>query len=243
LACFQSFGRAQDGQHRAFIERGWQEGWWREIAESRPPGDVQSWLDRLEGWSAAEQFDQESLPWRRTFLDLYTIARWLDEYIEIFLKLPRIIEDRGSVSLNDLLRPSYSPVVMRMGIEAAPLTRSIGIGANWMIREFLRFEVYESRDEPHIAPYCWAPSQRVRALLNALGADVGERADKEACRMIYDFVTNHLGRDRARFEGDFDLPLQLITREAHRAALVQCFEAADRDPPMFSAGEEGPKDD
>ena len=102
-----------------------------------------------------------------------------------------------------------------------------------MIREFLRFEVYESRDEGLMAPYCWAPSQRVRALLNELGAGVGERADKEASRTIHDFVTSHLGSDRALFDGDFDLPLQLITRDMNRAVLVQCFKKADRDPPTF----------
>ena len=57
-----------------------------------------------------------------------------------------------------------------------------------------------------MAPYCWAPSQRVRELLNALGADVGERADKETSRAIYEFVVKHIGVDRARFNGDFDLP-------------------------------------
>ena len=242
LACFQSFGRAQDEQHRAFIEQGLREDWWRKIAESRPPGDVQSWLDRLERWSAAEQFDQEFLPWRRAFVDLYTIARWLDQYIELFRKLPRIVGDRGTISLNDVLRPSYSPVVMPLGLDAAPLIRSIGIGANWMIREFLRFDVYESRDEGLMAPYCWAPSQRVRDLLNELGADVGERADKEASRTIHDFVTRYLGSDRARFDGDFDLPLQLITREANKAALVQCFEAAGRDPPTFLEKEQDARD-
>ena len=76
---------------------------------------------------------------------LYTIARWLDEYIEMFRKLPRIIEDQGTISLNELLRPSYSPVVMPLGLDAAPLLRSIGIGYNWMIREMLRFRVYDSR--------------------------------------------------------------------------------------------------
>jgi hypothetical protein len=168
LACFQSFGRAQDGQHRVFIETGWREGWWQELAESRPPSDVQSWLDRLEGWSAPEQFDQGFLPWRRTFVDLYTVARWLDEYVEVVRKLPRIIQDRGPISLNDVLRPSYSPVIMPLGLDAAPLSRSLGIGMNWMIREMLRQGVYEARDASIMAPYCWAPSQRVRELLNAL---------------------------------------------------------------------------
>lgn len=233
LSCFQSFGRAQDGQHRSFIEAGCREGWWLELAGSRPPDDVQSWLNRLERWSAPEQFDQRYLPWRRTFVDLYAIARWLDEYREITLKLPRIIEEHGVISLNGALQPSYWAPAMRLCIDAAPINRSLGIGMNWMIREMLRHEVYESRYESRMAPYGWASSQRVRALLNELGADVGERADKEASRTIYDFVTSHLGGSRARFDGDFDLPLQLITREENKAALVQCFETTDRDPPVF----------
>jgi hypothetical protein len=242
LACFQSFGRAQDGQHRVFIEKGWREGWWQELAESRPPSDVQSWLDRLEGWSAPEQFDQGFLPWRRTFVDLYTVARWLDEYVEVVRKLPRIIQDRGPISLNDVLRPSYSPVIMPLGLDAAPLSRSLGIGMNWMIREMLRQGVYEAQDASIMAPYCWAPSQRVRELLNALGADVGVWADKEASRAIHEFVVEHIGAERARFNGDFDLPLQLITRATHRAALDYCFEVADRDPPSFAEAEEDADD-
>lgn len=234
LSCFQSFGRAQDGQHRSFIEAGYREGWWLELADSRPPDDVQSWLARLERWSAPEQFDQRYLPWRRTFVDLYAVARWLDEYREITLRLPRIIEDQGVISLNGALQPSYWAPAMRLCIDAAPINRSLGIGMNWMIREMLRHKVYESRHESLMAPYGWASSQRVRALLNELGADVGERADKEASRTIYDFITSHLGGSRARFEGDFDLPLQLITREENKAALIQCFETTDRDPPAFS---------
>lgn len=242
LACFQSLGRAQDGQHRVFIETGWREGWWQELAESRPPSDVQSWLDRLEGWSGPEQIDQGFLPWRRTFVDLYTLARWLDEYVELVRKLPRIIQDRGPISLNDVLRPSYSPVIMPLGLDAAPLSRSLGIGMNWMIREMLREGVYEARDASIMAPYCWAPSQRVRELLNALGADVGVWADKEASRAIHEFVVKHIGADCARFNGDFDLPLQLITRERRSPALDYCFEVADRDPPNFAEAEDGADD-
>ena len=110
---------------------------------------------------------------------------------------------------------------------------------NWMIREMLRHGVYESRDEGLMAPYCWAPSQRVRTLLNELGADVGERADKEASRSIYEFIVKHIGLSRSSFGGDFDLPLQLITRRAHEPALTQCFAAAGLDTPSF----EEPDDD
>lgn len=127
---------------------------------------------------------------------------------------------------------------MRLCIDAAPINRSLGIGMNWMIREMLRHGVYNSRDEGLMAPYCWAPSQRIRDLLNELGADVGETADKEASRAIHEFMVGQIGADCARFHGDFDLPLQLITREEHRAVLAQCFEAADQDPPSFVEAEE-----
>ena len=232
LACFQSFGRTQDGQHRSFIEAGYREGWWQELSESRPPDDVRSWLERLERWSAPGQFDQQHLMWRRTFVDLYSVARWLDEYREITVKLPRIIEEHGVISLNGALQPSYWPPAMRLSIDAAPINRSLGIGMNWMIREMLRHEAFDPRDESLIAPYSWSPSQRVRDLLTNLGADVGGQADKEASRSIYDFVTRHLGNDRSRFDGDFDLPLQLITLEEN-GLLEQCFEMTDRDPPTF----------
>jgi hypothetical protein len=242
LGCFHSFGRAQEGQHRSFIEAGFREGWWLELAESRPPDDAQSWLERLERWSAPEQFDQRYLLWRRTFVDLYAVARWLDEYREIILKLPRIIEDHGVISLNEALQPSYWASAMRLCIDAAPINRSLGIGMNWMVREMLRHGVYESRDEGLMAPYSCAPSQRVRDLLNELGADVGESPDKEASRIIYEFLVEHIGADRARFNGDFDLPLQLISRDEHQVARAQCFEVADRDPPVFTEAEQDAED-
>lgn len=238
LACFQSFGRSQDGQHRRFIEQGWEQGWWQELAESRPPDDVQSWLSCLDKWSAAEQFDQTFMPWRRAFVDLYTIARWQDEYVEVIRTLPRIVRERGAISLNDVLRPSFSPVIMPLGLDAAPLSRSLGIGTNWMIREMLRQGGYAPQDADTMAPYSWAPSQRVRKLLSGLGARVGDWADKEASRAIHAFVVDHIGEARARFAGDFDLPLQLITREIHATALIQFFDVAHLDPPDFGSSDD-----
>ena len=238
LACFQSLGRTQDQQHRGFIERGWREAWWQELAESRPTGDFQPWLDRLESWSEPDQFDQEFLPWRRALLDLYTFARGLEEYVQIILQLPRILQDQGPVSLNDILRPSYSPAAMPLGLDAAPVDRSLGIGVNWMIRELVRHGVYEADAASWMVPFSWAASQRVRNLLNELEANIRDEADMDMSPAIYDFVASHLGTDRARFTGDFDLPLQLITRNENRGALEQCFREVGRDAPDFRAAED-----
>jgi hypothetical protein len=233
LACFQTLGRTQDGQHRSFIEGACQDGWWVDLAVSRPPEDARSWLERLERWSAPETPDQSFVPWRRTFVDLYAIARWLDEYIEIVRKLPHIIRDHRVISLNDALRPSYWQPAMKLCIDAAPINRSLGIGINWMLREMVRHGVYESEDEDRMTLYCWAPTQRARTLLNALGANIGTWADKDASRTIHDFIAQHLGVAQATFEGDFDLPLQLITTQKHQKTLAEIFELAGREPPTF----------
>ena len=241
LACFQSFGRAQDQQHRGFIDRGYRDGWWREIAESIPPAPdkIQPWLTRLERWSGAERFDQEFLHWERTLVDLYTITRWLTQYTELFRKLPSIVREEGIISLKDVLRPSHSPVIRPLGLNAAPLDRSLGIGVNWLIRELARNGVYGPDDARLMAPYCWMPTERVRRLLTRLGmSNLSPSANPEDSREIHEFIVKHLREERARFGGDFDLPLQLITRASYRDDLNRCFQQGGLDAPDFDEGED-----
>ena len=226
LAAFNTLGRTQDAQHRTFIERGCRDGWWSEIAHSTPPDDVNPWLDRLRAWSGVEQVEEYQL-WRRAFVDLYTIVRWLDEYAVVMRKLPRIAAQRDGdpVSLHDVLRPGQSPLLREFGIEAAPLDRTLGIGINWMIREMLRNGTYSAEDEAVMAPYCWMPSRRVRDRLLARlpFEDVSDDANSDDSRHVHGFVVRHIGCDHARFDGDFDLPLQLVTRKEHTEALRRCF--------------------
>ena len=206
LACFRSLGWFRDGQHRGFMKLGRNEGWWQQLAESTPPrpsDELQPWVDLLERWSAPTQFGQKFLPWRRTFGELYTFVRWLDAYILLFRKLPSVIRAEGPVSVDDILRPAYSPAFRSLGIEAAPLDSSLRIGVSWLLRELSRHGVYDANDAPLMAPYCWAPTQRIRGFLQELGVDCNDS------RGIHDFVENQIGCERARFTGDFDLPLQL----------------------------------
>ena len=185
LACFQSLGRFQHEQHRSFIDGGRSEGWWRELAQStppKPPDQVRPWIDLLERWSGPGQFRQEFLPWRRTFGELYTFARHLADYILLFRRLPDVIRARGPVSMDDILGPTYSPAFQDIGIEAAPLDSSLRIGVSWLLRELSRHGVYGADDTELMAPYCWAPTQRVRVFLQELGADCNDS------RSIHDFI-------------------------------------------------------
>ena len=99
-----------------------------------------------------------------------------------------------------------------------------------MIRELTRNGLYGRPDADLTAPYCWAPTQRVRKLLLLLHARITEASAKpDESRVIYDFITEHVGPPRARFHGDFDLPLQVITRARYRDTLRGCLEAAGID--------------
>lgn len=214
LACFRSYGRTTEAQHRGFVDRGVREGWWTELAESSPPGNTAAWLDRLQAWSSADQPSQVFGMWRGSFVALYTVARWLDGYARLMLKLPDIIADMdGRVSLRELMNPAHSPAVRRLGVDAAPLARTLGIGVNWMIRELLRAGVYR---RGVMAPYAWMSSRRVRDFLVRAGGPALDEADPDHSGQIHEFVGKELGSEAAEFDGDYDLPLQLRTDHGWR---------------------------
>ena len=151
-------------------------------------------------------------------------------YVELIQKLPRIVAAHGRIRLDDILCPSYSSLV---DLNAAPIHRSLGIGANWLIRELSRNRVYTPSDTKLMAPYCWAPSRRVRRLLRKLDPNLHLKADKDVSPIVHDFVKQHLDAERALFDGDFDLPLQLITRGQHRERLNGWFVDAGLEAPEF----------
>ena len=214
LACFRSYGRTTEAQHRGFVDRGVREGWWTELAESRPPGNAAAWLDRLQAWSSADQQSEVFGMWRGSFVALYTVARWLDRYARLMLKLPDIIADKdGRVSLRELMNPAHSPAVRRLGVDAAPLARTLGIGVNWMIRELLRAGVYR---RGVMAPYAWMSSRRVRDFLVRAGGPTLDEPAPDHSPQIHEFVVKELGSEAAEFDGDYDLPLQLRTDHGWR---------------------------
>ncbi len=227
LACFQNFGGAQDGQHRSFLEEGFQQGWWRELAFSSPPeDDAAVWINRMKAWSSAAMPDYSHWRWRRTLLDLYTIARWLPEYVRVIKLLPGPIRTHGVVRLSDVLSPSHSPIWQQAGIEAASLVRPLGIGFNWLLRELVRLEFWDTEARRLVAPYGWSATRRVRNLLNRLGAGLADEASMDGSRHIWDFVKKFVPeRHQALSMADLDLPLQLITRSRNQEAYRSCFLA------------------
>jgi hypothetical protein len=96
--------------------------------------------------------------------------------------------------------------------DAPPVSRVLGIGGCFVVRELLRRKVVE--DNPDAYPHCYVPVRSTRDLLEQLGcrglSDNGLPWDRS--RLIYAFLQERLGDD-ATFCGDFDLPLLLVSRD------------------------------
>jgi len=220
LAIFRTLGRTQDGAHRNFVAKAKQAGWWQEMATAKLPADPGPWLRNLEDFARPDAWRIDYPQWRRALADLYVLARWLPDYVDAYLNLPKVLRNEGTVSLNDIWRLSASPVWQRRGLEGAPLTQSLGLGANWLIREGLRAGLWGEDEKRRLAPYGWAASQRVRKLCrDQINLDLGETGNMDHSRELYDTVKTHLGPD-ADFLGDLDLPMQIISDAAHEGQLL-----------------------
>ena len=224
LATFQTLGRITPEQSRGFVGRALAEGWWRDLAHGRGAENLDVWLRRLHAWSEPWEV-VDFMTWRRCLVDLYAIVRYLPQYRRLFVSLPRILDEEGEIALRDLLIPTSSHIVSRMGINAAPLAQSLGLGANWMIRELSRAGVYGAEPRLQLEPYGWSTTRRVRSLFRRLGATPEHGPDHG--RYLHDYVAARIGVDRARFLGDMDLPLQLITTSCHRMTLEAILVAAN----------------
>jgi len=224
LSCFQGFGGSQDGQHRSFVDSAIASGWWADLAKAQPSANPDVWLARLRDWADDKHPDLKHWRWRRALIDLYKIASWLPQYAWIATKLPRAIGAASTslVRLSDVLTPSYSPVWREASIEAAPLVRTLGLGANWMVRELARSGFWTEREQPITAPYAWASTARVRKLLNRLGAEIIDEPFMDNSTAIWRFVSERLQHRQQELLRDGDLPLQLITRAEHKDVLRRC---------------------
>lgn len=221
LAIFCTLGRTQDGAHRRFIEKAQQAGWWQEMATARLPADPGPWLRNLEDFARADAWRIDYPQWRRALADLYVLARWLPDYVDAYLNLPKVLRTEDPVPLKDVWRLSASPIWQRRGLEGAPLTQSLGLGANWLIREGLRAGLWRDDDRRRLAPYGWAAFRRVRKLCcGELDLNLGEAGNMDQSREIYDTVKAHLGPD-ADFLGDLDLPMQIISDATHEGQLLR----------------------
>jgi len=209
LGSFQTLGRIKPEQSRSFVERGRTEKWWHELAHVDPDDpDLKGYVARLLAWSETDA-PEDYLMWRRCLGDMCMIARHLGTYRSIFKKLPAMVrQENGQLALSSLLRPSSDAYVSRMNLEGAPIARSLGMGANWIVRELARREIYSREHALIVQPFAWSTRLRIRRFIEKIGLGSIE-SGMDTGRELHRRVTTLL-EDPMPFGTDGDLPLELF---------------------------------
>lgn len=209
VGALYKLGRTKPEQHRQFVELCQQRNWWDNVfVAPKPETRADEWMGVLDEFIDSQKDSQEYEEWMLRFPVIYRLARYLDDYRELFLRLGSWPPNH--FSLKQALKPRTTPALQGGGVDAPPLEKTLGIGACFVMRELLRLGLVKGE---HLSPYAFVPSGGVRRLLEKIGWSMGDDlngADIDNSPRIHWFLTEYLGEEGACFGGDYDIPLRLI---------------------------------
>ena len=201
LGSFQGMGHAREHQHRGFVLHCQQQRWWQVFTDTDPIEHPEKWMNIIEEYAEAQHDDEEWMQWLGQFPKLYRLRRWLDDYADLFLSIDRT---REPFEMDEVLTPRSNRIHQGGGIDAPPLNRTLKIGVHFVVRELLHHGVIENR---FAMPHAYAPISSVKVFFKAFRACVSSSKD------IHSILIEHLGEDGATFNGDYDIPLRIISSD------------------------------
>ena len=217
LGVFRRFGRVRNEQNRAFLDFLHSRGWWDTITLVNPDHGPEQWMAILREYAEMNQVSAEFEQWMDSFPRLYRVARWYNEYVELFLGL----EYRNRQDARHLLTPASDSSLSGSGFDAPTLHRTLHIGHNLVIRELLRAGVLKSEVAQSKA---FMPGQAVLEFLAEIGHP-GPRTSEE----VHELLVSELGgAEMASFCGDYDIPLIILAQDpALRHVVLTWAEVVD----------------
>lgn len=199
-----TMGRTIAEQHREFLRKCDREGRLDMFASSeRDPAQWMSWINEFLD---SPQDDAQFLQWMKQFVGIYQVSRHLDIYIHAFEAVEQF---ERQFTLQEITWLSRSAEFQGGGIDAPQLTRVLGMGQCFVLRELVRKGIITNAKAHQ---HCYVPVKRVRDLLAYLGCrGLGQTSQKwDLSRDIHRFLCDHLGIEASRFGLAFDIPLQVI---------------------------------
>jgi hypothetical protein len=171
---------------------------------------AERWIGVLDNYLDTETNESLFYHWVRQFVSIYQIARSLPEYVGVFLDIDK---HNNRFDFDEILTPRAASTQSGGGWDAPPLTRVLGIGACFVVRELVRMGILASH---HAHDHAYVGVGRVRNVFVRLGMpDLrGEGASYRHSLLIHRFLVDHLGPDRAHFNRCFDLPFLAIAEDA-----------------------------
>jgi len=214
LGATHTMGYFNDGSHRKFIELCQEKDWWKTFAKPSPQENSDEWIKIIDTYLKSTSDKMEYWHWMKNFVPIYQLSRYLKEYsIDIFCALNQ--QQKSLDSLDDILKTKSSDTFDSGGVSVPSLSKTLGMGAHFIIRELVRKEVIcGDKVLQNIYPYCFVPTKKVRNIFSRLGCfkqDDIKKWDETHSKEIYKFLKSHLDLEyHSLLHRDFDLPFQYI---------------------------------
>ena len=208
IGATHTIGRTHDEQNRNFLRQCINRGWLNIF--SQPFHSTDDWMQVLEDFFNRESEEIKFHHWmKQLFVSIFQFSRWLTEYADSFLS---INHSNSFFPLTSILRPRTNHLFQGGGPDAPPISRTLSIGSNFVMRELVRNGVIKSI---YAHEHCYLPIQGVRNLMNILGCQgLSEHSQNRwgTSAIIYDHIKKYLGPEKATFHNSFDIPLLTIAR-------------------------------
>ena len=214
LGSCQTIGRSKDVQHRAALEFFENKGWWDVFVNSE---DSAAWFNVMDQYLSNAIADDKYRTWLQ-ILPLYRFSSYLDDYIDLFCTAEFQLPD-----IKSLIQPGSSASLSGSGFAPPELKSTLGIGTNFILRELYRHEVYSDKS---IERHCFVASRGVRELLTTKLASqlTFDSVSAENSEVIYDFLCDNLGEEKATFNGAFDIPLRILSKVENSELLTNILQ-------------------
>lgn len=199
----QTLGRTRIEASRNFIHLCENKRWIENLCQL--PIQSEEWLENLYAYIQEQINDIPFYEWIKPLFGLFVVAKKLEDYVKAF----EAISNMGDFgNLNQITNPLTNPFFQGGGPDAPPISRILGIGAWFMLRELVRNGLITNQAAYR---HCFFPCERVCNLIAKLGApQLINLNHEEKSIIIHKFLEEHLGQERATFDQSFDIPLQLI---------------------------------
>lgn len=211
LGSCQTLGRTREYQHRDALKYFSQQKWWDVFVRTDNADD---WFEVMDRYLAKSITGEAYRVWLQ-ILPLYRFSSNMTDYIDLFWSA-----ESGLPNINDLIRPGESAMLSGSNFAPPELKSTLGIGVNFILRELCRHNVYEDHS---LAPHCYMASAGVRDLLSNRLPEGGlqlDSASAEYSKVIHAFLCQHMGEEKATFNGAFDIPLRVLARSENRECLA-----------------------
>lgn len=201
LGTCRSLGRAQNHQHRSFLELAHREGWWEVF---KAPGEPGAWMGVLRAWQDDALAKLTYPRWMSLFPAIYQLSRYQDVYVRLLKSAGRRPDDLYQVTR--LLTPRTDEALTGAGTHFDAPPAPLNMGLYWVLRELVRLEVVQGE---HLYPDCWVPSEQVLVFLRPLGLEQpdGGLPNSQKAHTIANFLADELGTETPSLHLAFDIPL------------------------------------